>query len=139
MKILALALLLQAGSALACDGLVVEGGWIRPPMPGMGMTAGYARLANNGPKPLTVEQVASPDFAETELHRTLVEDGLSRMRPGLPLMLAPGAVQSLEPGGYHLMLFEPARSLKSGDSVQVEFRCRTQTMQAPFTVRPESP
>ena len=139
MKTLTLTVLLQVGSALACDGLVVEQGWIRPPMPGMGMTAGYARLSNHGRRPLAVEEVSSPDFVGTELHRTLVENGVSRMRPGLPLPLAPGAVQTLEPGEYHLMLFEPKRPLKVGDSVLVEFRCGTQSMQAPFTLRLEIP
>lgn len=139
MRALALLLLLPAAGALACEGLQVESGWIRPPAPGMTMTAGYARLANRGAQALTIDRVSSSAFAEVEMHRTLVEGGLSRMRPALPLTLAPGATQALAPGGYHLMLFNPAGPLASGDPVLVQFHCGAQARQAPFTLRPEAP
>lgn len=139
MRILLALLLWPAATALACDGLEVESGWVRPPLPGMAMTAGYARLANRGDAALTIDRVSSVAFGGADLHRTEVEDGLSRMRRALPLTLAPGAVQVLEPGGYHLMLFDPAGPLLSGAALAVEFHCGQQSRQAPFTVQAEAP
>lgn len=134
-----LVLLLAPGIAGACEGLAVEQGWIRLPAPGMDMTAGYARLRNTSAHPLTVDAVGSARFDSVELHRTVLENGMSRMRPGLPLHLAPGARQALEPGGYHLMLFDPATELRAGDSVPVEFHCRQHSTPSSLTVRTDPP
>lgn len=132
-------LLLAALDAGACEGLAVDQGWIREPAPGMAMTAGYARLNNTSSQPLTIDRVSSVGFESTELHRTFLEGGMSRMRPGLPLTLTPGASQRLEPGGYHLMLFDPTVDLRTGESVPVEFHCRQKSTTSTLTVRTDPP
>lgn len=138
-RFLPILLLLAAGQASACDGLAVDQGWIREPAPGMAMTAGYARLNNTSSQPITVNRVSSAGFESTELHRTILEGGMSRMRPGLPLTLMPGASQRLEPGGYHLMLFDPIVDLRTGESVPVEFHCRQKSTTSTLTVRTDPP
>lgn len=132
---IAAAALLACTSAHACPDLVVEDAWIRAAPPGSTMTAGYARLRNAGPRPLTVSGAATPGFAAAELHQTVVEDGVSRMRHGEPLRVAPGARAALEPGGWHLMLMGPTRALPAGARVPVALQCGAEATEYVFTVR----
>lgn len=130
------ALALLAGTpAQACPGLVVEDAWIREAPPGAMMTAAYAKLRNDGRQALRIDGAFGADFASAELHRTVVENGLSRMVHGEPLELRPGAQAALEPGGWHLMLFRPSRPLKAGDRVPLALKCGQQAAEFSFTVR----
>ncbi|HUR40587.1 MAG TPA: copper chaperone PCu(A)C [Verrucomicrobiae bacterium] len=131
----ALAALLVHVPSVACPGLGLQDGWIRDAPPGAMMTAGYARLRNDGKQLLRVDGAASVDYGSVELHRTVVEQGLSRMQHGQPLVLAPGASAALDPGGWHLMLMRPTRELKPGDVVTVSLSCAGASSAFPFTVR----
>ena len=134
MKPLAAALLLTAADALACPGLEVREAWIREAPPGAMMTAGYAQLANRGSRPLSLEGAVSADFGGAELHRSVLVGGVAKMIQE-PLRLAPGTTGTLEPGGWHLMLFRPARTLKAGDRVQLSLQCGAESQKVTFIVR----
>ncbi|HEV8692981.1 MAG TPA: copper chaperone PCu(A)C [Lysobacter sp.] len=104
----------------------VREGWIRlPPMPlskmPMPMMAGFGRIENNCPKPVTVVGVSSPAFDDVSLHETRIVDGVSRMRALPELRIAPDDAAVLKPGGMHLMLMQPHAPLKAGSKVVVEF------------------
>ncbi len=77
---------------------------ITAPRPGAGMSAGYLDIRNNAAEPLVITRVESPQFRSVELHESIVEDGIARMRPLEALEIAPGQTMSLERGGKHLML-----------------------------------
>lgn len=136
MKTLAAAVALFASTgAFACKGLAVDNGWIREAPPGA-MSVAYGKLTNRGKQTLVVDGARSKDFGGAGLHRTTVEDGMSRMREGR-LELKPGASATLEPGGWHLMLFDPARPLKAGDVVTLSLTCGQDARDFPFTVKAE--
>lgn len=122
---LAFALCLPLASAAlpasAAGRLVVEEGWIRTAPPGARMLAGYARLRNAGDAPLVVTGAASPAFADVSLHATVLEDGVSKMRPLPRLTIAPGASEMLAPGGMHLMLMGPSTALDAGAKASIAF------------------
>lgn len=113
----------------------MEDAWIREAPPGALMTAAYARLRNDGRQLLRIDGALGDAFGSAELHRTIVENGISRMLHGEPLELPPGGRAALEPGGWHLMLFRPARPLKAGDTVPLALKCGKQASEFPFTVR----
>ena len=122
MKALALKFLLLAclcsGKVMAAGpSLAISDAWIREAPPGATVLAGYLRLANTGDKALVISAIRSQDFERIELHRTVVEEGIARMLPVERLEIPPGDSISLEPGGMHLMLFNPARSLRQDDRV----------------------
>ena len=129
---LLIAMLASAG-AQACPGLAVEDAWIREAPPGA-MSAAYARLTNRGSRPLTLDGARSDAFGGAGLHRTQIVDGMARMREGT-LEIAPGASAALEPGGWHLMLFDPALILKAGDVVTLTLTCGKDARAFPFTVK----
>jgi copper(I)-binding protein len=113
----ALILFYGAAPAQADDGLQVTGPWIREAPPGASVLAGYLTLSNTTDTALVIESISSPAFEAVEIHRSWVEDGIARMQavPGLTIPAA-GSF-SLAPGGYHLMLLRPVRSLTAGDNV----------------------
>jgi periplasmic copper chaperone A len=124
---------LASAGAQACPGLAVENAWIREAPPGA-MAAAYAKLTNTGKKPLTLDGARSDAFGGAGLHRTIMVGGMARMREGT-LEIAPGASAALEPGGWHLMLFDPARILKAGDVVTLSLTCGKDAQAFSFTVK----
>ena len=80
--------------------------WVSAARPGTSMSAAYLELSNPGALPQTVTAVTSPQYARVEMHATVVEGGIARMR-GLPeLVVAPGTTLRFEPGAMHLMLLQ---------------------------------
>lgn len=97
---------------------------VKPPMPGMQMTAGYLTLRNNSAEEITIDRVTSPQFERVEMHETVIEDGVSRMKAIPEIVLGAGAAVEFRPGGKHLMLMRPGDDLatvtlafQSGDAV----------------------
>lgn len=111
----------SAAADRGCSPLI-EDGWLRLPPVSMPMLAGFGRIDNRCDAPVTIVGVASPAFAEVSLHETRIEDGISRMRALPELTIAAGASATLQPGGKHLMLMQPARPLQPGETVELEFR-----------------
>jgi copper(I)-binding protein len=73
-------------------------------LPGKNMSAGYLSLTNNTDLAITLSRVVSPEFELVEIHESLIENGISKMRR-IPLLTIPAnATVTLERGGKHLML-----------------------------------
>jgi copper(I)-binding protein len=129
-----------AGQAIAAGKLMIERAWIRTAPPGAMMLAGYATLRNAGDSPLTVTGADSADFAGVSLHQSIEENGVERMRPLASIKITPGASAVFAPGGKHLMLMQPARELKSGDSVKIHISIETgDGVTTDFVVRDAAP
>ena len=111
--------LLTAASAAAAGRLVVEHAWIRTAPPSALMLAGYATLRNDGDASLTVTGADSDAFDDVQLHQTVSEDGVERMRPTGRIEIAPGKSVQFAPGGKHFMLIRPKRELAAGAKVQI--------------------
>ena len=117
-RILLVAILLAACSPSAPEpGPIAADAWIRAVPPGAGMTAGYLTISNPGRRDLDLIQITSPDFGKIEMHSTIMEGGMARMRRE-PLVPVPaGSEVVFSPGGRHLMLFRPAGPLADGDGI----------------------
>lgn len=110
---------LAAGCGTAGDApLVADDVRVSAPRPGTSVSAGYMGLSNPGDRDLEITRVTSPQFEAVELHRTVLEDGIARMRTEPGIIVAAGAAVRLEPGGLHLMLLEPRGAT---DRVTLEF------------------
>ncbi len=98
---------------------VIMGPKIFEPMKGTKVTAGYVTWRNLMDKPITVQVLAADGFKAVEMHQTTHEGDKMKMQKIDKLTIpAKGSVE-LKPGGYHLMLFEPAKSVKVGTKVLV--------------------
>jgi copper(I)-binding protein len=58
------------------------------------------------------------------IHRTIVKDGMARMEHASQIEITPDASLLFAPGGYHLMLLNPKRTLRAGDRVDVNLEFR---------------
>jgi hypothetical protein len=132
--LVAIAAVFAGAGAGGCPGLAVEDAWIRAAPPGAMMTAAYARLVNTGKAALVIDGASGRGFDSVELHHTVVEKGMSRMRQE-PLRIAPGASALLAPGGWHLMLFGAAGSLAAGKTLPLTLNCGPGASEFPFTVK----
>jgi len=119
---LGLALLLCASAAVAAKpecGLRIERAWVRAAPPGATMLAGYATVKNDCAKPIAIVGVESLDFAEAMIHRTVIENGVSRMLHAARLEVPAKGKLHFAPGGMHLMLMRPNRPLPPGSKARV--------------------
>jgi copper(I)-binding protein len=105
-------------------GISVRDAWIRQTPPGMTMMAGYMELRNNTSRSHVLVAASSPGFASVIIHRTLVKDSIARMVHASQIELTPNASLIFAPGGYHLMLMNPKRTLRAGDPVVINLEFR---------------
>lgn len=77
------------------------------PMPGAGMSAAYLSLTNNTAATIRITRVASPQFGSVQLHESILQDGIARMRAIPELEIPAGDTLTLQRGGKHLMLMRP--------------------------------
>lgn len=103
--------------------LVVSDLDITAPIPGRSMSAGYLLLENRSDAPVDITRIESPEFGRVEMHETIIEDGVARMRRLTALRIPANGSLRLERGGKHLMLMQPAADIErvrldlySGDS-----------------------
>jgi copper(I)-binding protein len=114
--------------------------WIRAAPPGAMMLAGYAELRNAGDAEVTVVGADSEAFGSVSLHESSEENGVERMRPLDRLRIAPGATVRLAPRGRHLMLMQPKRALKAGDTAMIRIATEpASAVSAGFIVRDDAP
>ncbi len=110
----------QANHGAPATTIRAESAWVRAAPPGAMMLAGYMSLRNDGRLPMRFVSAQSDAFGMVELHKSLLVDGVSTMRPAGGQVIPAGGSLRLEPGGMHLMLMEPRHELKAGE--QVRFR-----------------
>lgn len=96
----------------ACDGssgppVVATGIVVTAPGAGMPMAAGYLEISNRSGSSIRITRVTSPDYEAVEMHETIVEGGVARMREIPSLDIADGETVVFERGGKHLMLMKP--------------------------------
>lgn len=98
--------------AAGCGGhegppLVATNVTVTAPAAGMPMAAGYLEISNRSGATLRITRVSSPEYRSVEMHETVVEDGIARMRAIPVLEIADGETIIFERGGKHLMLMQP--------------------------------
>jgi len=110
---------LVATSALSHDfqggSIRIDHPWSRATPPGAPVAGGYLKIENAGAEPDRLVSVTSEIAASTELHESVVKDGVASMRPADGPLEVP-AGQTVEVGaGNHIMFLKPVRTLKTGE------------------------
>jgi hypothetical protein len=121
----------------ACSGastpLEVLDARCRPPLGSGAVAVGYMTLrSSSGDRVVSVSSTAA---RAVEIHESVQTGGVSRMNRLESLELPAGESVVFEPGGRHLMIFDPLEfgpsatipitiKLESGASVAVELLCR---------------
>ena len=97
--------------------VVVEDAWVRATVPGQPVAAAYLKIRSAQTAHLVA--VRTPVTARAEVHEMRLESGIMRMRPVTRLELPAGRTVELKPGGYHLMLMNIEKPLRSGEVVPI--------------------
>lgn len=105
----------------AAESLRAEKLWVREAPPVARVLAAYGRLCNDTDREIVIQGVAAEDFARAEVHRTVESEGRTSMQHLPTLAVAANECIALEPGGLHVMLFDPAEPLQAGDTVTFIF------------------
>ncbi|WP_424812341.1 copper chaperone PCu(A)C [Roseococcus sp. YIM B11640] len=113
--------LVQAPGAAAQGPIRVETPWTRAAGQGM-QGAGFMTLRNTGTEPDRLVSATTPAAQRVELHTSLREGDVMRMRPVEDIPVPPGGSVSLAPGGLHMMLMGLTQRLEAGQSVPVTLR-----------------
>jgi len=104
----------DAAPLVASDVVVKRG-----PPGTMQMSSAYFDIANNTSAAVTITAVTSPQYQAVDMHETVIEDGVARMRALDGFVIAPNSSVSFAPGARHLMLMRPVNA--EGGQVTLEF------------------
>jgi len=133
----AIALLLHV--ACSKQEFTVTDAWIPVPPPHVSAVAGYMTLTNDTDRERRVDSVAAEEFDRIEMHQTILDPdtGLARMVKLNDVVIAAGEALAFAPGGHHLMLINPSKSLQEGDTAELglNFADGT-TLTVTFDVKP---
>ena len=124
MKIFLLALqfaILSFAPAFAGQPLVaVDELYVTQPIPGQIAVAAYMRLTNESAQDVHLVSVTTPVARLVQIHTTLHEGGMMRMRELESLAIPAGRTLELAPMGTHLMLVEIDSGLFASGSIALE-------------------
>ncbi len=111
----------QAGDSeqRLAGGLDVEGAYVHVPLPGRNVTAAYFSLLNKSEEPRRLVGVETAQAARAEIHSHTHVDGMMRMRREQELDVPARGRVDFAPGGLHIMLFELAPGLQTGDELHL--------------------
>ena len=101
--------------------VVIRDAWIREAPPNAQVLAGYAQIENTSNQADAIVAVSSAAFEKAEIHYSEVKDGMARMAQVKSFDLPPRQIVKLEPGGTHVMLFNPKSPLRAGQHVTLNF------------------
>lgn len=99
----------------AQENISVTDGHIRALIPGTSVTSAYMTISNASDK-AAVLVGAQGDFSQRiEIHEHVMNDGMMSMRQRDSLTIESKSDVTLQPRGYHLMIFDIVKPLNDGD------------------------
>lgn len=134
--LLSLSLIISSMVACAAESVSIENAWVRPTFPGQDVGAAY--MTFNSKQDVTLVSVSSDATDSVEIHSMSMQNGVMKMRMLENLPIKAGKPYKLEPGGFHLMLFDLKKPLTAGNFVNFELTFRAgnaefkQTIKAPI-------
>jgi copper(I)-binding protein len=109
---------IAAAETYSAGGLQVGNLWARATPKGSKVTAGYLTITNKGPVADRLVGGSADAASRFEVHDTVTENGVARMRQVTSLEIKPGQTIELKPGGMHVMLMGLKQPLSKGQTVK---------------------
>ncbi|MEO6699271.1 MAG: copper chaperone PCu(A)C [Paraperlucidibaca sp.] len=137
--VLAGALVLTSGVALAAPVITAHEAWVREVPPVSPVAAMFVRLHNASDKPVAITAMQSPAAERVEWHDMTMAAGHMRMTQRHQIALPPGD-SVLAASASHLMLMALRKPLRVGDQVPVSMTLANgETLALTATVRATQP
>lgn len=99
------------------DDIVVKDQWIRPGAEKM-TTALYFTVENNGSETDTLYAVETDIAKMVEIHETYSNGDVMGMKEIGKIIIKPGSLIKLEPGGMHIMVMRLKKDINNGDEIK---------------------
>ena len=109
--------------AKAESDIIISNAWAKATVPGQQVAAAYMSLRSK--EGATLVKAESNLAGTTELHSMTMENDVMKMRMLKELPIPAGKTVNLEPGGYHLMLFDLKQPLEAGKNAELKLHFRT--------------
>jgi len=108
--------------ALPCafaQGLIVSDAWARATPAGAHSGAVYLTFANTASKPIGIAGVAASIAGICEIHQSIEQNGMVKMRRITDLVIGAGESVKLQPGQKHIMLMQMRAPLRQGSKFRL--------------------
>ncbi|KPP86382.1 hypothetical protein SAMN04515621_0684 [Erythrobacter sp. HL-111] len=79
----------------------------------------YFDLAYDGEKGITIRDARVEGAGDADVHDVMEYDGRMQMNTADPIPLTKGTEVAFEPGGKHVMVFEPSEAIAPGSTARV--------------------
>ena len=112
-------LLLISCSQEQQNAITIQDTWIREAPPTAFAMAGYLTINNTTTQDRILTFAKSKHFNAIEFHRTVIKDGVAKMRRHDELLIPAGKSLEFKPGDFHLMLMGPKTAFKTNDEVTI--------------------
>ena len=121
--VIALGLLVTPALAQSPDRATIEvaGAWARPTPPSAKTAAAYLTVTASGGEDRLVG-ASTPVAGKAEVHETIDDNGIMKMRPAGALTVKPGTPATLKPGGLHVMMTDLKQPLSEGQTFPLTLR-----------------
>jgi len=135
-----IAICVAGGTAVAesfsAGGIRIGSPWARATPSGATVGAGYLTITNRSSEPDWLVGGSAAPASRFEVHATVMEKGVARMRQVPALEIRPGETVELKPGGVHVMFMGLKQPLKQGQKVKGTLVFKTAgTVAVEFTVQ----
>ncbi len=111
------------------DLVAVMHAWVREPIVESETHAGYFTLINVSDKTLELVSIQTNAYEQVEIHEMTHVNGMMKMSKIDSLILEPNGKVKLAPGGKHLMLISPNRTIKEGGRVVLKLKFKSGRVQ----------
>ncbi|HEX3350685.1 MAG TPA: copper chaperone PCu(A)C [Acetobacteraceae bacterium] len=105
----------QTASTATPEPITVSHAWARATPPPLKTSAAYMSLATSGPADRLIG-VSTPIAATAQVHESIRDGAVMKMRPVSGVQIVPGKPATLSPGGYHIMLTGLKQPLTAGQT-----------------------
>lgn len=106
------------------NSIKIDHPWIREAPPNAIVIAGFFQLKNLSTRDDFLISASTPIAERVEIHQHEMSDGVMKMNKIDNVRVGTMKSVTFEPGGYHLMIFNPKHSFKQGERfpMTLEFR-----------------
>jgi len=124
----------------ATGSVAVERAWVQAGKEDAIMLSAFATLKSDASERWALKQVTARYFRAAMIHRTVLQDGETRMVLQSSMYVRPGETIAMTKQGYHLMFIGPKKKFKQGDKVRVVLHFEAQApMKVNFSVLKKAP
>ena len=109
---------MAAAETYSAGSLQIVSPWARATPKGSTVSAGYLTIINKGQEPDRLTGGSLLSASRFEVHGTVTENGVARMRQVTSLEIKPGETVELKPVGMHVMFMGLKQPMAQGQTVK---------------------